>query len=216
MYHANSVDACPSCPRPSLSVSSLGASDQCQGCDNAFLPYYPEWPNMLPLPADTPMYSKFVNCHMGAFQWHTMRNIRVGFAAIGYRLHVGEVVRHGCGTFVHNIDGRRTDTLGSVVRMRMYSHNHGMDCYRFGRTLPLPLPSHCRIVCLDVRNVRRCSVTSVALHLFVWPRHAREAKKIVRTLCANHCKWTDVLVVRGWCVSTYTHGNSPGRRPTAC
>ena len=150
---------------------------------------------------------------MGAFNWHTLCNVRIGFPAIGchpqdltYRLHVGVVVRHGCGTFVRNIEGRRTVTLGSAIRVRKYEYNQGMACYRFDGTLLLPLPSHCRVVCLDVRKIRWCSFNRVAFHSFVWPRNIREAKGIVRTLCANRCEWTDMLVVRRRCFSICKRG----------
>ena len=89
-----------------------------------------------------------------------MRNIRIGYPAIIYRLHVGEIVRNGNGTYIHNREGRRTDTLGSAVRMLRHAHHQGKGCYRYDGQLPLPLPSHCRVVCLDVRKIRR----SILLH----------------------------------------------------
>lgn len=76
-------------------------------------------------------------------------------------MHVGEVVRRGFGTFVYNLEGRRTDTAGSAVRVRKHAHHHGMNCHSFDEKLFLPLLSHCRIVCLDVRKVRWCSSNSV-------------------------------------------------------
>ena len=63
----------------------------------------------------------------------------------------------------------------------------------------LPLPSHCRIVCIDVRKIRWCSFGSVAFHSFVWPSNARKAKCIMRTPRANHCQWTGILVIRRRC-----------------
>ena len=78
-----------------------------------------------------------------------MRNIRAGFPAIGDPLHVGEVVRHGLGTFAHTREGHRTDILGSAIRMLGHEHHQGKACYRFDGELFLPLLGHCRVVCLD-------------------------------------------------------------------
>ena len=43
----------------------------------------------------------------------------------------------------------------------------------------------------------------MAFHSFSWPRNTREAKGIARTLFTNHCKWADVLIVRGRCFSSH-------------
>ena len=43
----------------------------------------------------------------------------------------------------------------------------------------------------------------MAFHSFVWPRSPTQAKSIVRILCANHCNWADVLIVRGRCFSDH-------------
>ena len=43
----------------------------------------------------------------------------------------------------------------------------------------------------------------MAFHLFVWPRNSRDVRSLVRTLFINHCKWADVLVVRGRCFCSH-------------
>lgn len=65
------------------------------------------------------------------------------------------------------------------------------------QTVPAPLPKNVRIVYLDVRELRWCSVNGIPFHSFAWPRVAREAKGITRTLFGNQCNWAGALVVRG-------------------
>ena len=68
-----------------FSLSSFD-SDDIPYCDAVFggelLPHYsPGWFARQPLPANTPMYNKFVGRRCGRIgwtEWHTMRNIRVG------------------------------------------------------------------------------------------------------------------------------------------
>ena len=74
--------------------------------------------------------------------------------------------------------------------------------------IPPPLPNSARIVYIDVRKLRRCTVDSVPLHSFVWPTpDVREAKSIARTLWTNHFGWADVLVVHGRCFSLKESGS---------
>ena len=95
----------------------------------------------------------------------------------------------------------RTNTLDSVLRIHRCGRHQGKDCFVLGRKLrfPLPLPSHVRIVYLDIMEVIWCSIGGVAFHWLVWPRSAKAARSIARTLCTNHCNWADVLVIRGRC-----------------
>ena len=108
------------------------------------------------------------------------------------------MVRFQTRTFVYNLGGRVTNTYGSAVRVP-HGHHEGKNCFAPGSTSRPPLPSHCRIVYIDTRKLKWCSVDSVAFHSFVWPTIVRKAKSIARTLYANHCNWADVLIVRGRC-----------------
>ena len=82
-------------------------------------------------------------------------------------------------------------------------HHEGRSYFAFGFAYNPPFPKRARIVYIDIRKLRWCSVDSVAFHSFVWPRNVKEAKGIVRTLFLNHCNWVDVLIVRGRCFSSY-------------
>ena len=166
-----------------------------------------------PLPACTLMCNMLVRDarrlvevgrrHGGWYQHGIMRNIQTGQPAIVERLHIGEVARHGSCTFIHTMEGRKTNAGGAAMRIRKGGHHQGMNLLKSGAKLSLP--SHVRLVYLDTRKIRRCSYNSVASHSFAWPsgpgRSAKRAKAIVRTLMTNHCKWFDVLIVRGRCFS---------------
>ena len=130
-----------------------------------------------------------------------LRNIRVGKPSIADKLHIGEVVRFEGRTLIHNLGGRNSNTLCSTLRVGN-AHREGGNYFAPGCAFNPPLPRHVRIVYIDAKEFRWCSVDSVAFHSFAWPRNAREAKSIVRTLFTNYCKWPDVLVVRGRCFST--------------
>ena len=103
-------------------------------------------------------------------------------------------------TLIHNLCGPKTNTLCSTLRVRN-AHHEGRNYFAPRCNLNPPLPRHVRIVHLDAKKLRWCSVDSVAFHSFAWPRNVRDEKSIVRTLITNHCNWTDVLVVRGRCFS---------------
>ena len=72
-----------------------------------------------PLPVCIPMCNKFVGGprtyerrlrRHGGWNMHgLMRNIKTGQPPIAGRFHIGEVVRHGSWTFIHNMEGRRTN-----------------------------------------------------------------------------------------------------------
>ena len=96
--------------------------------------------------------------------------------------------------------------------MHRRAHHQGKNCYQYDGQLPLSLLNHCRIVLIDVRKFGWCSVGSVASHSIVWPRDIGEAKGNVHIVCANHCGWTGILVVRGRCFSIFKHGGKC--RPT--
>ena len=136
----------------------------------------------------------------GSFVHGPFRNIKAGVPAVGStgRGHIGEMLRFQTRTFVYNLGGRVTNTYGSAVRVP-HGHHEGNNCFAPGSTFRPPLPSHCRIVYIDIRKLKWCSVDSVTFHSFVWPTIVRKAKSIARTLYANHCNWADVLIVRGRC-----------------
>ena len=119
----------------------------------------------------------------------------MNLAAIRSRRCIGEVVRHNSTTFVRNLEGRRTNVLSSNVKVHA-GHHVGENCHYHG--IPPPLPSYVRIVYIDVRKVRRCSVGSVPFHSSAWPTFdVRRAKPIARAIWTNHCGWASILVVRG-------------------
>ena len=115
-----------------------------------------------------------------------LRNIRTALPALevdclGEGLQVGGVARWLSSTYVHNRGGRCTSAARLSMGI-MGGHHHGMSRYSpHGGVFPF-LPSYVRVVYLDARLVRCCSVNSVAFHSFAWPRKAREAKSIARTL----------------------------------
>ena len=127
-----------------------------------------------------------------------VRNIRIGQAAVVRRLHVGIVARVGSPTPTHNLEGRMITTSGSAIRMDD-AHHFGKNYHAQECRLNPPLPSHVRMVYIDARRFRWCSVGSAAFHSFAWPRGTREARGIARTLFTNHCGWAGVLIVRGRC-----------------
>ena len=170
---------------------------QCYGCPNN---------GRQLIPACTPLYNKFAGrlpavgfCGVpGPIRF---RNISAGRPAITSRLHVGEVVRFQNCTSIHNLEGRQTNTFCFTRRVKNV-HHEGRNYFAPGCIYNPPLPRHVRIDDLDTCNFKWCSVDSVAFHSFAWPRNAREAKSIARTLFTNHCNWADVLIVRGRCFST--------------
>ena len=129
------------------------------------------------------------------------RDVKIAQPTIAERFHIGEVVRHGSLAFVHNMEGRRTNTGRAALMIEKGWHHQGKNFLKPGCTLPFP--SHVRFVYLDKRKIRWCWYNSAAFHSFVWPSGpstlAKEAKAIVRMLIANHCKWSGVLIVRGRC-----------------
>ena len=138
-----------------------------------------------------------------------LRNIKVGHLAIADRVHVGEVVRYDSRTFIHNLEGRRTNAIVSALRITG-AHHVGRNYDAFGaspgsRSIS-PVPSHARLVCIVTCKLKWCSVGIVAFHSFAWPRSTKEAKGIARTLFANHCNWVDVSIVRGRCFSSHKVG----------
>ena len=110
-------------------------------------------------------------------------------------------MRYHRRTYVHNLGGRKTNTFGSALRV-VDAHHQGRNYNAPGCIYKPPLPSHVRIVYIDTRKLRWCTVDSVAFHSFTWPRNAKQARSIARTLYTNHCNWADVLIVRGRCFST--------------
>ena len=81
-------------------------------------------------------------------------------------------------------------------------HHEGRNYSAPGCVVNPPFPKYCRIVYIDIRKLKWCSIDSVVFHSFIWPSNVKEAKGIARTLFTNHCDWADVLIVRGRCFSS--------------
>ena len=165
-----------------------------------------------PLPINTPLFNKFVGRIGARGLWDSnlprlnlgtpvrryrirLRNIKVGAFVVARRLHVGTVARGG-QTFIHNLEGRMINAVGPAF---MIDNAQGRNYRARECKLNPPLRSHVRIVYIDTRKLKWCSVDSVAFHSFAWPRSTQEARGIARTLFTNHCNWADVLIVRGRC-----------------
>ena len=104
-------------------------------------------------------------------------------------------LRHLSCTYVHNAEGRRTGLPRAAMRVEN-GHHVGMNHHYHG--VPPPLPRCARVVSIDVRNIRWCSVDSVSFHSCAWPTFdVATANYIARTLWANHCRWAGVLIIRG-------------------
>ena len=143
------------------------------------------------------MFNKLVGKWRASDSWGDvypirLRIIKVAKFAIANRLYVGEVVRFGGKMYIYNVEGRKTNTCGSAVRVSDACHV-GSNCRALGCTGRPSLPSHARIVYIDVRKIRWCSVDNVAFHSFPWPRNTKEAKCIVRTLFITCCRANRVL-----------------------
>lgn len=130
-----------------------------------------------------------------------LRNIGAGKPAIANRFHIGKVVRYEGRTFIHNLEGRKTNTWCSTKRVKN-AHHEGRGYCAPGCIDDPPFPKHRRIVCIDICKLRWCSVDSVAFHSFAWPCNVKEAKGIACTLFINPCNLADVLIVRGRCFSS--------------
>ena len=160
-------------------------------------------------PPHTPLYNKFVGGVLaavfiavdGIYGSTRLRNIRVGRPAIANRLHIGEVARFEARTRIHNLEGRKTNTWCSTLRVKG-GHHEGRNEFARGCSHEPPLPKYCRIVEIDTCKFPWCSVDSAAFHSSVWPRNVKKAEGIARTLFTNQCDWVDVLIVRGRCFSS--------------
>ena len=157
-------------------------------------------------PSCTPLYNKFVGrvpaTDLGNLTTPVrLRNVRIGRPAIANRLHVGEIVRFESHTLIRNLEGRKTNTWCSAMDVKD-GHHVWRAYYAPNCIYNLPLPTHCRIVCIDTCKLRWCSIDNVAFHSFAWPRGVKEAKGIARTLFTNQCNWADVLIVHGRCFSS--------------
>ena len=117
-------------------------------------------------------------------------------------------MRQGSGIVATNVEARRSDIVRAILRFSG-GHHSGRDsrCPAYpGNQVLASLPDNVRIVSLDVCKVHWCSVCGVAIHSLAWPRIARAAKVIRRTLFTNHCSWADVLVVHSRC--SCCHGSN--------
>ena len=157
-------------------------------------------------PSCSPLYDKFAGVVpasglSGVINPIRLRNVRVGRPAIAQRLHAGEVARSEGRTFIHNLEGRKSNAWCSTMRVRS-AHHEGRGYYAPSCTYSLPFPRHARIVYIDTCKIRWCSVDSAAPHSFVWPRNVKELNGIARTLFTSHCDSVDVLIVRDRCFSS--------------
>ena len=150
------------------------------------------------LTSHAPKYNKLIGSVRAAIDPIHLRNIKLGELAVDDRWHIGEIERFATRIYVHGFNGRKSNVNGSIVRVKG-GHHVGKNCFRLGCSDDPLLPLDCRIVYLDVGKLKWCSVDSVAFHSFKWLKDGRKAKRIVRTLSANHCNWADVLIVRGRC-----------------
>lgn len=143
-----------------------------------------------------------------------MRDIKLGPPTIGREsdndksdlFKMGYVGRQNIRIAVCNLEGRKTDNVhttmgvngGQCWGLDGIEHNHGFEPN-------LGLLKHVRVIYVDVRRVRRCSVDDAEFHHFIWPRCATDAESIMGTLFVNHCKWYGLLIVRGRCVCSHTN-----------
>lgn len=141
-----------------------------------------------PPPINTPLFNKFVggidargmwDVHLRMRRVH-LRNINVGQLAVIRRLQVGTVARVCSLTYIHNFEGRMTNTAGAAFQISG-AHHFGRNYDSPICKLNPPLPGHVRIVYADTRTFKWVSVDSAAFHSFVWPRGIREARGIART-----------------------------------
>ena len=79
------------------------------------------------------------NC-MGVSNPIRPRNIRTGRPAIANRLHIGEVVRFEARTFIHNLEGRKTNTWYSTMRAKG-GHHEGRNYFAPSCIYHPPLPN---------------------------------------------------------------------------
>ena len=163
----------------------------------------------LGLTSHAPKYNKLIGGVRAAIDPIHLRNIKLGEFAVDDRWHIGRIERFATRTYIHGFIGRKSIVNCSIVRVKD-GHHVGKNCFRLGCGDHPLLPLDCRIVYLDVRKLKWCSVDSVAFHSFKWPKDGRKAKSIVRTLSANYCNWADVLIVRGRCFR-YTDGYTANR-----
>ena len=124
-----------------------------------------------------------------------LRDIRKNRLALRCRHSFGFVVRYQSCTYIHNVEGRR---FGACRSAMCVDGGHHVGCHGRYHGVPSPLLSCVRLVYIDVRKVKRCSVDGVVVRLFLWPTFdVKKAKSVVRILCTNHCQWVDVLIIRG-------------------
>lgn len=218
---APSIDVClPSSGRSD--VSTNGRSWSSRGIDYADVLYhhysYPSNGRQV-FPINTPLFDTFVGRIGARGLWNVrlphwipgaplcrpsaqLRSIKVRQPAVIMRLQVGTVARVGSLTIIHNLEGRMVKTTGSTLQIDD-AHHYGKNCHSSSCKVVNPLPSHVRIVYIDTRKFRWCSVDSVAFHSSAWPRSTREARGITRTLFTNHCNWVGMLIVRGRCFGSH-------------
>lgn len=126
-----------------------------------------------------------------------LRGIKMGSPAIRNRWRIGEIPRRNATAVARNLGSRRTNHF--LPNMKVFG-DHRVGGNRNYHGVPFPLFCCVRVVYIDVREVRWCSVGSVAFHSFAWPTFdVRTANSIVCTIWTDHRGWANVLVVRGRC-----------------
>ena len=157
------------------------------------------------LPRTQPMYNKL--CRDPRDSRRTVvRNIRIDYHADKADKVVGNVYRRAHDTMMEIHEGHSLGTelswrIGSDLKGRVQGgHHSGRD-----RTIP-GAHKDSRFVYIDVRKMHWATFGNIAFQGFAWPFEAKKCKSIVRALFSNHCRWADILVVRGRCFSS-----QPGR-----
>ena len=101
----------------------------------------------------------------------------------------------------HRVGAELSWRIGSDLKARVQGGHH------YGRDRGIPVAhKDSRFVYIDVRKMHWATVGNIAFQGFASPFKAKECKSIVRALFSNHCRWADILVVRGRCFSSL-----PGR-----
>ena len=126
--------------------------------------------NSVRLPADACMSNKWPGKMLRSRGHHStardvaflaqLRNAKMGLLALRSRRQIGHVARHQACAYIYNLEGRRIGVSRAVMRVDN-GHHVGRNCQYHG--IPPPSPNCVRIVFIDVRKVRWCSVDSISL-----------------------------------------------------
>ena len=152
------------------------------------------------LPQTEPLYNKLCRDANGT---RVVRNIRVDYHAHWVDEVVGNVYFCAHDTMLEIYDIGLPWLNGGDSKARIKGGHH----YGIGHDIPAE-HKDTRLVYIDVRKVFWATVGNIAFQGFAWPFEAKKCKSIVRALFSNHCRWADVLVVRG-----RNFRSRPGRYP---